>query len=129
MLNGPYTSLNRAARAFLGLHMSSHFQAAGIGCFTDEELDVLHRVGIRLAVHANLDYFGAKQYVLPDRLDDLVRRVSVKIFGIDDVVLLHHLRCRKKLPAHAANDDAGINDGRSRNPSLLDGLTQRCIGI
>src|SRR5579864_2519309 len=125
MLNGPYTCLNRTARSFLCLHVSGYFQAARVGRFTDEQLDVLNRIQVRLAVHADLDYLGAKQYILPDRLDDLVGRISVKVFGIDDVMLLDHLRCWIELPAHAANDDARIYDHRSRDPSLLDGLTQR----
>src|SRR5262249_60274288 len=79
MLDGPYSGLNRTASALLSLHMSSHFQPAGVGGFTDEELDVLHRVWVGLAVHADLDDFGAKQHVLPDRLDDLIRRVRAKI--------------------------------------------------
>ena len=64
--------------------------------------------------------------VPPNRLRNLVARVRIEVFGIDQ---LRALRILVKLSAEGADDDARIDDRRSRYPTGFNRLTQRRIGV
>ena len=120
--DGPDARLDRAARAIDRLHVTLDFESC-LGGLSDKEPDLVDAIPPRLAVHTDLDHPRTEQRVLSDRFHDLVRRVRLEILGVHDVVIERHLRRRPELSAHPPDDDAGVDDRRSRNPALLDGLT------
>src|SRR5437763_4225427 len=129
MLDRPDAGLDGPTRTLLSLDVSCYLQPAGIRGFFDEQLHVVYGVRVRLAVNTDLDDLGSEQYILADSLDDLVGSIGIQVFGIDDIVLLHHLRRGIELPTHTADDDAGIDDRWPGKPSLFDGHAQGRIGI
>src|SRR4030095_9418246 len=101
--DGPDPRFYRATSAIARLDVALDLEAT-LRCLADEELDLVDRIAPRLAVDADLDDCRAEERVLPDGFDDLVRRIGVEVFGIDDVVVLGHLGCGPELPAHPADD-------------------------
>ena len=128
MLDRPDPGVDRPLRPRGGLHVPGHLEA-GLGRLADEELDLLGGVPPALAVDADLDDSGAEERVLPDRLDDLVVRVGFEVFRIDDLVVQRHRRRRRELAAHPADDQAGGDHRRPRQPPCLDRLAERHVGV
>src|SRR5262245_34592728 len=93
---------------------------AGFCRFADEQPDLVGRIAVRLAVDTNLDDLRAEEDVLPDGLDDLIRRVGIEVLGIDDAVILRHFGRWEELAAHAADDDPRVDERGARNPALID---------
>ena len=120
--------VNRALRSLWCLHVPFDF-AAAFCSFADRQPDVGNRVPPRLAVDAELDGPRPEQHILADRFDDLVRAVGIDVLRKDDVVLLVHLGRRPELPARAADNRPRRDHGRPRQPSLLDRLPQRSVGV
>ena len=64
--------------------------------------------------------------VLANRPGDLVVGVGVHVFGVHEVGSFGVL---VELPAERADDDAGVDDRRPRDPSRFDRLAQRGVGV
>src|SRR5688572_25169122 len=91
----------RALSSLRGLHVSFDL-AAALGRLADRQLDLVHRVAPGLAVNAELDRPRAEEQVLAHRADDFFRSVGIEVLGIDNTVLLVHLRRRPELATGAA---------------------------
>ena len=118
-IDRPQAGLDRACGALGRLHMACDLQAA-LRRLGDEQTHLVDGVAPRFAVDADLDDLRSEQHDLAHRLHDLVGRVGIEVFRIDDVVLLDHLGRGPELAAHAADDQAGIDDGRTGDPALVD---------
>ena len=125
VLNRPDARLDRLERACVRLNVTRNLESC-LACLRYEELDLVGRVSVGLAVHADLYYFRPIQDVAANRFDDLIGSVGVQVFGIDQRL---PLRRRIELPAEASDDDAGVDKRRSGYPALVDGHTQRGIGV
>src|SRR5882672_7750099 len=128
MCYGPDASLDCTASAIDRLTMTFYLEP-GLGRLTHHEFDFVHTVSPRLTIHADLDDLCSIKLILPHGLDDFILSVGVDILRVNDILPYAHFRSGPELASHAADNDAGVNNLRTRDPSLLNCLAEGSVSI